>query len=119
MNPPSQPSQSRTRAIRVHEVGGPDVLRWEEVPFEPPGKGQVRVRHHFLGLNYIDIYHRTGLYKQPLPFTPGMEGAGEVVALGPEGTGAFQVGDRVAYAGGTPGAYCQERNLSSDRLVKV
>jgi NADPH2:quinone reductase len=108
---------STTRVIRVHEVGGPEALRWEEAPVEAPGKGQVRVRHRYVGLNFIDVYHRTGLYKQPLPFTPGMEGAGEVVALGPEGTGDLRLGDRVAYAGGSPGAYSEERVLPADRLV--
>ena len=108
-----------TRAIRVHQVGGPEVLSWEQVPIEAPGKGQVRIRHRYAGLNFIDVYHRTGLYKQPLPFTPGMEGAGEVVALGPEGTGDLKVGDRVAYAGGTPGSYSQERIMPADRLVRL
>jgi NADPH:quinone reductase len=108
-----------TGAIRVHQVGGPEVLRWEQVPLGVPGKGQVCVRHHFAGLNFIDVYHRTGLYQQPLPFTPGMEGAGEVVALGPEGTGDLEVGDRVAYAGGSPGSYSQQRVMPVDRLVRL
>jgi NADPH:quinone reductase len=120
----SEPTSSEagsitTGAIRVHQVGGPEVLRWEQVPVGVPGKGQARVRHHFAGLNFTDVYHRTGLYKQPLPLTPGMEGSGEVVALGPEGTGDLKVGDRVAYAGGAPGAYSQERLIAADRLVRL
>ena len=106
-----------TRGMRVHQAGGPETLRWEEVPLPAPGKGEVRIRHRFVGLNFIDVYHRTGLYKQPLPFTPGVEAAGEVVALGPEGTGELRVGDKVAYAGGSPGAYCEERVMPADRLV--
>lgn len=106
-------------AIRVDQVGGPEVMRWEPTRVAPPGKGQVRVRHRFVGLNFIDVYHRTGLYKQPLPLTPGMEAAGEVVALGPEGTMGLKVGDRVAYAGGTPGAYAEQRVLPADRLIPL
>ena len=71
------------QAIRVHEYGGPEVLKWETVEVGAPGQGQIKVKHHAVGVNYIDIYHRSGLYKQPaLPFTLGMEGAGEVVAVG-------------------------------------
>ena len=105
-------------AIRVHEVGGPEVLRWEEVPSERPGPGQVRLRHRFAGLNFIDVYHRTGFYKVPLPFTPGSEGAGVVQELG-EGVTGVRVGDRVAYAGGAPGAYSEERLIAADRLVPL
>jgi NADPH2:quinone reductase len=86
------------KAIRIHEYGGPEVLRWEEVDVGDPGPGQLRVRHGAVGLNYIDVYHRTGLYPLPsLPWTLGMEGAGWVEAVG-EGVAEFKVGDRVAYA---------------------
>lgn len=104
-------------AIRVHQVGGPEVLKWEEVEVGDPGAGQVRLRHEAVGLNYIDVYHRTGLYPQPLPFTPGVEGAGIVEAVGP-GVTAVQVGDRVAYAGPI-GSYAEARLIDADRQVKL
>jgi len=104
-------------AIRVHEAGGPEVLRWEEVEVGDPGPGQVRIRQRSAGLNYIDVYHRTGLYPQPLPFTPGVEGAGEVEAIGPDVPG-LQPGDRVAYAGPI-GGYAEVRVIAADRLVKL
>jgi len=106
-----------THAIRVHETGGPDVLRWEEVEVGDPGAGQVTLRQEAAGLNYIDVYHRIGLYPQPLPFTPGVEGAGVVEAVGPGVTG-LKAGDRVAYAGPT-GGYADVRVIDADRLVKV
>ena len=106
-----------THAIRVHETGGPDVLRWEEVDVGEPGAGQVTLRQEAAGLNYIDVYHRIGLYPQPLPFTPGVEGAGVVEADGPGVTG-LKAGDRVAYAGPT-GGYAEVRVIDADRLVKV
>lgn len=87
-------------AIIVRQAGGPEVLRWEEREVGTPGCGEALVRHHAVGLNYIDVYHRTGLYPQPLPFTPGVEGAGVVEAVGP-GVTDVQPGDRVAYAGPT------------------
>src|SRR4051794_10818956 len=71
-----------SKAIRVHQTGGPEVLSWEDAEVGGPGPGQLRVRQTFAGLNYIDVYHRTGLYKQPLPFVPGMEGAGVVTEVG-------------------------------------
>jgi NADPH2:quinone reductase len=104
-------------AIRVHEPGGPDVLRWEQVDIGEPGPGQVRVAQRAIGLNYIDVYHRTGLYRQPLPFTPGVEGAGVVEAVG-EGVGELKPGDRVAYAGPI-GGYSEVRLIDADRLVKL
>jgi NADPH2:quinone reductase len=104
-------------AIRVHEVGGPEVLRWEAIDVGDPGPGQVRLRHEAVGLNFIDVYHRTGLYPQPLPFIPGTEGAGIVTALG-SGVAELQLGDRVAYAGPI-GAYAEERLIDADRLVKL
>jgi NADPH:quinone reductase len=111
-------TMTMTGAIRVHEVGGPEVLRWEELPAGEPGPGQVRVAHAYSGLNFIDVYQRTGLYKVALPFVPGSEGAGEVVAVGPGVTGV-QVGDRVAYAGGPPGSYSQARVMPAERLVPL
>jgi NADPH2:quinone reductase len=105
-------------AIRVHKYGGPDVLQWEAVEVAAPGQGQVKLKQHAVGLNYIDVYLRTGLYPQPsFPFVPGMEGAGEVTAVGP-GVTDLKVGDRVAYAG-SPGGYANERLMAADRLVKI
>ena len=103
--------------IRVHQAGGPEVLSWEEVEVGDPGPGQVRLRQHAVGLNYIDVYHRTGLYPQPLPFTPGTEGAGVVEAVGP-GVTSLRPGDRVAYAGPV-GGYAEARLIDADRLVKL
>src|SRR4051795_6484265 len=104
-------------AIRVHQTGGPEVLQWEEVEAGEPGPGQVRLRQEAAGLNFIDVYHRTGLYPQPLPFTPGVEGAGVVEAVGP-GVTDLKPGDRVAY-GGPVGGYAQVRSIPADRLVKL
>ena len=105
-------------AIRFHETGGPDVLRWEEVAVGDPAPGQVRLRHEAVGLNFIDTYHRSGLYPLPLPSGLGMEGAGVIEAVG-EGVSEFKPGDRVAYAGGAPGAYCQVRCLPAGVLLKL
>jgi NADPH2:quinone reductase len=105
-------------AIRFHETGGPEVLRWEEVAVPAPQANEATVRHHAVGLNYIDIYHRTGLYPQPLPSGIGLEGAGVVEAVG-AGVTEVKVGDRVAYAGGPIGAYAEVRNIPADRLVKL
>ena len=104
-------------AIRVHQTGGPEVLSWEEVEVGEPGPGQVKLRHEAVGLNYIDVYHRTGLYPQPLPFIPGVEGAGVIEAVGPDVT-FVRSGDRVAYAGPI-GSYSEERLIDADRLVKL
>jgi NADPH2:quinone reductase len=106
-----------THAIIVHEVGGPDVLKWEEVEIKDPLPGEVRLRQEAAGLNFIDVYHRTGLYKQQMPFTPGVEGAGIVVAVGAD-VANVKVGDRVAYAGPI-GGYAEERLIAADRLVKL
>jgi len=105
-----------TQAIRIHANGGPEVMRWEDVPTPEPGPGEALVRHEAVGLNYIDVYFRTGLYKAPLPSTPGMEAAGVVVDVGP-GVTEVKPGDRVAYAGGPIGAYATERAIAADRLV--
>lgn len=105
-------------AIRIHECGGPEQLRWEEVDVPAPGPGELRLRQHAVGLNYIDTYHRTGLYPLPaLPAVLGTEGAGEVVAVG-EGVTEFAMGDRVAYAS-VVGAYAEERLIAADRAVKL
>jgi len=105
-----------TQAIRIHANGGPEVMLWEDVPTPEPGPGEALVRHEAVGLNYIDVYFRTGLYKAPLPATPGMAGAGVVLAVG-AGVTEVKPGDRVAYAGGPIGAYATERAIAADRLV--
>ncbi len=108
-----------SNAIRIHSTGGPEVMRWEEVELGEPGRGEVCVRHHAIGLNYIDVYFRTGLYPAAeLPFTPGMEGAGVVEAVG-TGVSDLKVGDRVAYAGQPVGAYCERRVMPAASVVKV
>jgi len=104
-------------AIRVHEIGGPEVLKWEEVEVGEPGPGEIRLRQEAAGVNFIDVYHRTGLYPQPLPFIPGVEGAGVVEAIGSDVT-SMQVGDRVAY-GGPVGGYAEVRLIPADRVVKL
>jgi NADPH2:quinone reductase len=105
-------------AIRIHANGGPEVMRWEEVAVGAPGPGEVRLRQTAVGLNYIDVYHRSGLYKLPdFPAVIGMEGAGTVEEIGP-GVTDVKVGDRVAYAGAL-GGYAQERLIPADRLVKL
>jgi len=106
-----------THAIRIHETGGPEVLRWEEVAVGAPGPGEARVRHTAVGLNFIDTYHRSGLYPLPLPAVPGSEGAGVVVQVG-DGVAGLKPGDRVAYAGPV-GAYAEERLVAADRLVPL
>src|SRR2546430_10878781 len=105
-------------AIRVHQPGGPEVMQWEEVPVGDSGPGQARVRHTAVGLNYIDTYHRSGLYKLPMPTGLGSEGAGIVEAVG-AGVTDVKAGDRVAYSGGAPGAYAEVRVMPVDRLVKL
>ncbi|RIX47620.1 MAG: quinone oxidoreductase [Rhodocyclales bacterium GT-UBC] len=107
-----------THAIRIHQTGGPDVLRWEEVDLPAPAAGEATVRHHAVGLNFIDTYHRSGLYPMPLPAGIGLEGAGVVEAVG-EGVSEVKVGDRVAYAGGPVGAYAEARNIPAHRLLRL
>jgi len=112
---------TRTHAIRFHDTGGPEVLRWEEIELAPPAKGELRIRHTAVGLNFIDTYHRTGLYPLPRPSGLGSEGAGVIEAVG-EGVPAsygFAVGDRVAYATGAIGSYSEARNLDASHVVKV
>jgi len=106
------------KAIRYDQPGGPDVMKWVDVEVGAPKAGEVRIRQHAVGLNYIDVYFRTGLYPQPLPGGLGMEAAGEVTAVG-DGVTALEVGDRVAYVGQPPGAYAQERVMPAERLVKL
>src|SRR3989442_6228160 len=105
-------------AIRIHKTGGPEVLQWEEVAVGDPGPGEARVRQTAIGLNYIDTYQRSGLYKLALPSGLGGEGAGVVEAVG-TGVTDIQVGDRVAYCGGPPGAYAEIRVMPADRLGKL
>jgi NADPH2:quinone reductase len=105
------------QAIRIHKHGGPEVMQWDSVEVGQPGQGQVKLKQHAVGVNFIDVYQRSGLYKMPLPFVPGSEGAGEVVAVGP-GVSDFKVGDRGAYAGAM-GGYAQERLMPADRLVNL
>ncbi|HEX3169278.1 MAG TPA: alcohol dehydrogenase catalytic domain-containing protein, partial [Burkholderiales bacterium] len=103
-------------AIRFHKNGGPEVLQWENVEVGEPGAGEARVRHTAIGVNYIDTYHRSGLYKLALPSGLGTEGAGIVEAIGP-GVTDVRPGDRVAYSGGPLGAYSEVRVMPADRLV--
>ena len=106
------------QAIRIYETGGPEVMRFEDVELAEPGPGEARVRHHAIGVNFLDIYYRTGLYPSPpKPFTPGNEGAGDIVAVG-KGVKDFKPGDRVAYVAPL-GSYAQERNVEARFLVKL
>lgn len=106
-------------AIRIHRTGGPEVLQWEPFDPGPPGPGEARIRHEAVGLNFIDVYHRTGLYPLPsLPAVIGMEGAGVVEEVG-EGVVEFSPGDRAAYAAVPPGAYAEVRCIPAHRLVKL
>lgn len=107
-----------TKAIRIHAHGGPEVMRWEDVPTPDPGPGEALVRHAAIGLNFIDVYFRTGFYKTNLPAILGMEASGTVAAVGP-GVTAVAVGDRVAYATAPIGAYATERVINAERLVKL
>lgn len=107
-----------TKAIRIHAYGGPEAMHWEDLPTPEPGPGEALVRHAAVGLNYIDVYFRTGLYKTTLPTVLGMEGAGTVIGVG-DGVIAVRPNDRVAYAGGPLGAYATERVIAADRLVKL
>jgi NADPH2:quinone reductase len=106
-----------THAIRIHQTGGPDVLSWDEVEVGHPGPGEARVRHTAIGLNFIDTYHRSGLYPLPLPAILGSEGAGVVLEVG-TGVTEVKAGDRVGYAGAV-GAYAEERLVAAHRLVPL
>ena len=108
-----------SKVIKFYNNGGPEVLKWEDYDPGKPGNGEVRIRHEAIGLNFIDVYHRTGIYPLPsLPAIPGMEGSGIVEAVGDQ-VGNVDVGDRVAYAGLPPGAYAQVRCIPAHRLVKI
>lgn len=106
------------KAIRIHETGGPEEMRWEEIGVGEPGAGEIRIRHKAVGLNYIDVYFRTGLYPLTLPSGLGLEGAGVVEAVASD-VAEFKVGDRVAYAFPPIGAYSEVRLMPADRVVKV
>jgi NADPH2:quinone reductase len=107
-----------TKTVRVYEVGGPEVMRIEDIGVPLPSRGEVLVRNHAIGVNFLDVYYRSGAYPVPsLPFTPGGEGAGEIIGLG-AGVKNFKLGDRVAYATSL-GAYAAERLIDADRLVKL
>ena len=105
-------------AIRIHENGGPEVLRFETIPREPLAAGQVRIRQTAIGVNYIDTYDRGGLYPVSLPSGLGREAAGVIIETGKRVT-KLRAGDRIAYAGNTPGAYCDERVMDAARIVKL
>ena len=107
-----------TKAIRIHAPGGPEVMRWEDVPTPEPGPGEALVHHAAVGLNFIDVYFRTGLYKTTLPAILGMEASGTVAAIG-AGVTDVAVGDRVAYATAPIGAYATDRVIAADRLVHL
>lgn len=108
-----------TMAMRVHQAGGPEQMVWEQIDTGSPGGAEVLIQHTAVGLNFIDVYHRSGLYPLPIsPFCPGLEGAGIVAAVGP-GVTDFREGDRVAYASAPVGAYAQQRIMPADRIVKI
>jgi NADPH:quinone reductase len=107
-----------SKAIRIEKTGGPEVMQWVDVAVGEPGEGEVRLKQSACGLNYIDVYFRTGLYPQPLPAGLGMEAAGEVTAVGP-GVSGLKVGDRVAYVARPPGAYAEERVMRAEQLIRL
>src|SRR4051794_28154659 len=104
-----------SKAVVIERLGRPEVLTWQDLPVGNPEAGQIHIRQHAVGLNFVDVYQRTGLYPRQLPFVGGNEGAGEVLAVGPDVT-AFKPGDRVAYQG-TPGAYAEERLMPAANAV--
>ena len=107
-----------SKTIQISQYGGPEVMKLVELPVGEPGLGQIRIRHHACGLNFIDVYQRTGLYPNPLPLTLGMEGAGVVEAVG-EGVTHLKPGDRVAYTGNPPGAYSQVRVMPALTVCRL
>ena len=107
-----------TKAIRIRQPGGPEVMEWVDVEVGDPGPGEARVRMHAAGLNYIDVYHRTGLYPSPMPAGVGLEGAGVVEAVG-KGVTLVKAGDRVAYSGQPPGSYAEARVMPVNNLVRL
>ncbi|KAE9465039.1 hypothetical protein C3L33_03065, partial [Rhododendron williamsianum] len=110
------------KAIRVHEFGGPEVLKWEDVEIGEPKEGEIKVKNKAIGLNFTDVYSRKGVFKasrhSTMPFTPGVEAAGVVTAVGPGLTGR-KVGDVVAYVGSTIGSYAEEQILPAEKVVPV
>ncbi len=106
------------KAIRIHRTGGPEVLQLEEIAVPDPGPGEILVRHEAIGLNFIDTYHRSGLYPVALPAIPGLEAAGIVEAVG-AGVETLKPGDRVAYGAGPLGAYAEYRVMPAGRVAKV
>ena len=106
-----------TKAIRIHQPGGVEAMVFEDIELAKPGPGEAQIRHHAIGLNFIDVYFRTGLYPASYPIILGYEGAGEVIALG-RGVKDLKIGDRVAYAP-VPGSYCEARNIKASQLVKL
>ena len=111
-------SEQTSRAVRIHAVGGPEQLVIDTVSVGEPGPGQVRIRHRAVGLNFIDVYHRTGLYPLNMPASIGMEGAGVIEAVG-EGVTHLRVGDRAAYASQPPGSYCEVRVMPAKCVCKL
>jgi NADPH:quinone reductase len=107
-----------SKAVRIRQTGGPEQLQVEDVEVGQPGPGEIRIRHHAVGLNFIDVYHRTGLYPLPLPAGIGGEGAGVVEAVG-EGVTHLKPGDRAAYATNAPGSYCEERVMNAKHVCKL
>src|SRR5262245_46629849 len=105
------------KSIRVNQLGGPEVLKLEELPVPAPAPGQVVVKLEAIGVNFIDVYYRTGLYKSQVPFTPGQEGAGTVTVVGP-GVTDLMVGERVAYTG-VQGSYAEYQAVAAERVVKL
>ena len=105
-------------SIVIHEHGGPEVMKWEEIPLQNPSRGEVLINQTKVGLNFIDIYQRPGIYPLNLPSSIGMEGVGLVESIG-EGVENVKVGDRVGYVMGTPGSYTESRIYPADRLIKL
>ncbi|HSI56544.1 MAG TPA: alcohol dehydrogenase catalytic domain-containing protein, partial [Ideonella sp.] len=107
-----------TRAVQISSFGGPEVLQFVDLPVGEPGPGEIRIRHEAVGLNFIDVYHRSGLYPNQLPLALGMEAAGVVEAVG-EGVKHLAVGDRAAYASQPPGSYCERRVMPAKCVVQL
>src|SRR3569832_1770496 len=115
---PKQEDNNMTRAIQIQKNGGPEELQLVDVKVGEPGPGEIRIRHKAVGLNFIDVYHRTGLYPMPMPATIGGEGAGIVEAVG-EGVTHLKPGDRAAYASNKPGSYCEVRVMPALHVCKL
>jgi len=106
------------KAIKVHELGGPEVLSWEDVEIGDPKEGEIRIKNKAIGVNYVDIYYRTGLHRAPLPFIPGKEAVGVVSAVGPDVT-SFKVGDVVGYADNPMGSYAEEQIIPASVAIPI